>query len=78
MFSSIFSPFERIFTLSRARANTASVKLDHANAYDALDATRRKGEIINHLLIPPARKEVPLSELLQASKRKSGSVDETG
>jgi len=74
MFSSIFAPFERILALSRALANTASVKLDQAVDVD-VESAKRRGEVIDHLHIPPARKEVPLSDLLQASKRKPGTND---
>jgi len=73
MFSSIFEPFQRIFASSRAQANPASVKLEQAS--DALETTNRKGEFINHLHVPPARKEVPLSELLQVNKRKLATED---
>ena len=70
MFSSVFAPFERLFALSRAQSNLAAGKLEQVE--DAPGKAKAKGEVINHLHVPPARKEVPLLDLLQASKRKPG------
>jgi len=77
MFSSIFAPFERLFALSRAQAdnNTASAKLGQTQETETTTKLKARREYIDHLQIPPARKEVSLSELLQASRRKPGVDD---
>jgi len=75
MFSSVFAPFERLFTLSRAQSSsTASEKLETTADTQSTTPKGRK-EFIDHLRVPPARKEVPLLDLLQASKRKPATGD---
>jgi len=76
MFYSVFAPFERLFTLSRAQASPASGKPDHDN--DTQGETKVQKEYIDHLRVPSARKEVPLLDLLQASRRKAGEPGAIG
>lgn len=72
MFSSILAPLERFFSSSRAQATTVSAKLDEGLDKEEGRTIRVKKEFINHLQVPASRREVPLSDLLQDSKRKTG------
>jgi len=51
--------------------NTVSAKLETTEETQSATTKERK-EFIDHLTVPPARKEVPLLDLLQASRRKPG------
>jgi len=75
MFYSVFSSFERLFALSRAQAIPASGGLEQADKAQGNAEAKTKKEYIDHLRVPPARKEVPLIDLLQVSRRKAAIDD---
>jgi len=76
MFSIVFAPFGRLFTVSRPPATTASAKLEETvGRGDGGGQAKAKRDIIDHLQVPPARKDVPLLDLIQASKRRTVTGD---
>jgi hypothetical protein len=76
MFSSVLAPLERLFALSRAQTSPTSAKLGPTE--DGQGDNTKKKEYIDHLQIPPARKEVQLIDLLQVSRRKGGECSTRG
>lgn len=76
MLSTVLAPIERLLSLGRAQWNVVATGPNASNE-EPREATSSELESkdINHEQIPPARREVPLLELLQASRRRGAPGD---